>query len=75
MKLSTYNSLLTNKHTCLVASIGKCGYEGYREIQIMYKNGTFHVNITDGYFTLKTFQQSTGLKSALNIAEGYAKSL
>ena len=77
MKLSTYSSLLTNKRTCLVASIGKCGYTGYKEIQVMAKNGQWVFNITDGYFTLNTgtFPITKGLKSVLNILEGKAKTL
>lgn len=77
MKVSLYNSLLTNKKTCLVASIGKCGHEGYKEIQVMAKNGQWMYNITDGYFTLNTgtFPLTKGLKSVLNILEGKAKTL
>lgn len=78
MKLSLYNSLLTGKRTCLVdASFGKCGHAGYKEIQVMAKNGQWMYNITDGYFTLNTgtFPLTKGLKSVINILEGKAKTL
>jgi hypothetical protein len=75
MKLSLYNSLLTNKRTMLVASIGRCGHAGYREIQVRCITGRFHWIITDGYNTIKIGHHDNSLKSALNIAEGYCKSL
>ena len=72
MKLSLYKSLLTNKKTILVASIGKCGYPDYREAQIRYSNGVFSYVITDGYNYLGIERSlGTNLKSALNIIEGY----
>lgn len=72
MKISLYNSLLTKKRTIVVGSIGKCGYPGYREVHVCRALGTFSFQITDGYKVLMVkhgFKQ--GLKSVLNIAEGY----
>lgn len=74
MKLSLYNSLLTGKRTVLVATIGKIGKSDYREIQIIREMGKFHFRITDGYTFLVVKNGFTqGLKSVLNIAEGYAR--
>lgn len=71
LTLSTYSSLLTNKKTLLVASIGKCGHEGYREAQITFKNGAFYFIVTDGYNFLGIEKKlGQNLKSALNIIEG-----
>lgn len=71
LKLSTYSSLLTGKRTVLVASIGKCGHEGYREAQIRWNGKAFTYIVTDGYNYL-TIERTLGdnLKSALNIIEG-----
>ena len=75
MKVSLYKSLLTGKQTMVVASIGKCGYKGYRESQVMFRHGMYHYNITDGRFVLTsgTFPATKGLKSILNILEGNMK--
>lgn len=75
MTISTYKSLLTGKNIMVVASIGKFGYKDYRESQVMFRNGMYHYNITDGHFVLKsgTFPASKGLKSILNILEGKLK--
>jgi hypothetical protein len=73
MKLSTYNSLLTGKRTVLVATIGKTGKPDYREIQVIREMNKFHFRITDGYtFLVVKGGFTQGLKSVLNIAEGYA---
>ena len=70
MKLSTYSSLLTGRKTWLVASIGKCGYKGYKEAQVFCKNGKFSYIVTDGYNYLTIEKQlGSNLKSALNIIE------
>lgn len=71
LKLSTYSSLLTNKKTVLVASVGKCGYKGYLEAQIRYVNGAFCYQVSDGYNYLSIEKRlGSNLKSALNIIEG-----
>lgn len=71
LKISTYSSLRTNKKTVLVASIGKCGHEGYREAQISLKDGCFWYIVTDGYNFLGIEKKlGSNLKSALNIIEG-----
>jgi hypothetical protein len=73
MKITTYKSLLTGKKTMVVASIGKCGHAGYREVQVVCEGAHFHWRITDGYNWLKSGFHVSSLKSALNIAEGYCK--
>jgi hypothetical protein len=77
MKLSTYKSLLTNKRTMIVLSIGKCGHEGYREVQVTYRMGHYQYQITEGYtwLTAGSLPGEKGLKSVLNILEGKAKML
>lgn len=72
IKLSTYNSLLTNKRTWFVASKGKCGDVGYVEYQILFKNGQWQCYKTDGYKLdlVGTFAGSKGLKSVLNLIWG-----
>jgi hypothetical protein len=75
MKLTLYKSLLTGKKTMLVASIGKCGYSNYKEIQIMFHVGVFTWLITDGYKVLKEGVHNHSLKSALNIALGHVNQL
>lgn len=54
MKLSIYRSLLSKKRAVFVASIGKCGYGGYREIQVRRLYGVFYFEILDGFKTLQT---------------------
>jgi len=77
MKLSTYKSLLTNKRTMIVLSIGKCGHKGYREVQVTYRMGHYQYQITEGYtwLTAGSLPGEKGLKSVLNILEGKAKTL
>lgn len=77
MKVTLYNSLLTNKKTMVVLSIGKCGYEGYREVQVTYRMGHYQYQIVDGYtfLTCGSMDGNKGLKSVLNILEGKAKLL
>ena len=77
MNITTYKSLLTNKRTRVVLSIGKCGHKGYREVQVMYRMGHYQYQITEGYtwLTAGSMDGSKGLKSVLNILEGKAKSL
>lgn len=76
MKLSTYKSFLTYKRTMLVASIGKCGYEGYREIQIQRFNGAWTWDITNGYKVVASgVSHNPNLKSVVNILEGKAKTV
>lgn len=77
MKLSTYKSLLTNKRTIIVLSIGKCGHKGYREVQVTYRMGHYQYQITEGYtwLTAGSLPGEKGLKSVLNILEGKAKTL
>lgn len=72
MKLSTYNSLLTNKRTMLVASKGQCGHAGYVEYQVMLSHGQWLCYKTDGYKLdlIKTYEGSKGLKSVLNLIWG-----
>ena len=74
MKLSLYKSLLK---TMVVLSIGKCGYEGYREVQVTYRMGHYQYQITEGYTWLMagSLPGDKGLKSVLNILEGKAKAL
>ena len=77
MKITTYKSFLTNKRTVVVLSIGKCGYKGYREVQVTYHMGHYQYQITEGYtwLTAGSLEGSKGLKSVLNILEGKAKSI
>ena len=77
MKLSLYKSLLTNKRTMVVLSIGKCGHEDYREVQVTYRMGHYQYHITEGYtwLTAGSLPGDKGLKSVLNILEGKAKML
>jgi len=72
MKLSTYNSLLTNKRTMLVASKGQCGHAGYVEYSILLSHGHWLCYKTDGYKLdlIKTYEGSKGLKSVLNLIWG-----
>jgi hypothetical protein len=72
MKLSIYKTLLTKRRTTLVGSKGKCGSKDYREVHIIRELGKFHFRITDGYTTLLIkLGYTQGLKTVLNIAEGY----
>lgn len=72
MKLSTYRAF--RKPLMIVASVGKCGYNEYREAQIRFYDGAFHYIITDGYKYLGIERRlGKNLKSALNIVEGYLK--
>jgi hypothetical protein len=72
MKLSIYKTLLTNRRTMLVGSKGKIGSKEYREVHIIREAGKFHFRITDGYnWLLVKTGYSQGLKTVLNIAEGY----
>jgi hypothetical protein len=70
MNYSTYNSLLTKRKTWLIASIGRCGYVEYKEVQIRCYKGLFSYIITDGYKYL-TIERTgfKGLKEALNHAK------
>lgn len=72
MRLSTYNSLLTNKRTMLVASKGQCGYKGYVEYQVLFKGGQWQCYKTDGYELdlVGIYPGSKGLKSVLNLIWG-----
>lgn len=72
MKLSTYNSLLTGKRTWLVASQGRCGYEGYVEYTIQLSQGQWQCYKTDGYELdlVGTYPGSKSLKSVLNLIWG-----
>lgn len=73
LTLSTYKSLLTGKRTRVVASVGKCGYKGYKEAVIYYHNGFYTITLNDGYEQLGQFTSSRGIKSVLNIIEGKLK--
>jgi hypothetical protein len=69
MNVTTYKSLLTGKRTMVVASMGKCGYKGYREAKIMLVNGALTYVVTDGYtdlFELKC-PKTTTLKMLLRV--------
>lgn len=69
MKYSTYNSLLTQRRTWFIASQGRSGHAGYREIQIRCFKGVFSYIITDGYKYLTGERDGfKGLKEALNHA-------
>ena len=71
MKISTYKSFLTKNKTHLVLSIGKCGYEGYREAQVFCRDGKFFYIVSDGYnFTTIERGGNHNLKSIINIAQG-----
>lgn len=71
LKYSTYNSLLTGKRTMFVASIGKCGYEGYRELQVVcIEGGVLVFKITDGYKYL-TFGVCPSLKHGIAILKSF----
>ncbi len=72
MKLSTYKSLLTNKRTMFVASQGRCGYAGYVEYQVLFRDGHWHCYKTDGYKLdlVATYAGSKGIKSVLNLIWG-----
>ena len=69
MKITAYNSLLTDKKTILVMSGGRCGYSDYVEYQIMLHKDSWYVYKTDGFkFNfVKTFDGSKGLKSIINL--------
>lgn len=77
MKVTLYKTLLTDRKTMVVMSIGKCGHKGYREVQVTYRMGHYQYAITEGYtyLTSGSFDGSKGLKSVLNILEGKAKAL
>lgn len=70
MKISTYKSLLTNKKTHVIVSIGKCGHKGYREAQIRMVDGNLAFIITDGYnyLTIERTGFKVSLKSVINHA-------
>ncbi len=70
LTLSTYNSLITNKRTVLVASYGKRGTPDYREAQIRWHEGCWSYEITDGYSRITVGASTRGLKSCLNLVEG-----
>lgn len=63
------------KPTMLVASVGKCGHEGYREVQIWWngKLGLYEYITTDGYKWLSIIKTHTSIKSILNILESRFK--
>lgn len=65
MTISTYKSFITGNRTMIVASIGKCGHAGYKELQVTYRNGYFSADVTDGYKHLKMIQ-GTNLKEILH---------
>jgi hypothetical protein len=77
MKVTLYKSFLTGKKTMVVLSIGKCGREGYREVQVTYRMGHYQYAITEGYtwLTAGSFNGDKGLKSVLNLLEATAKML
>jgi hypothetical protein len=72
MKISTYNSLLTDKKTQLIVSNDFQGDNRFRQAIITYSNGSFSYIITDGYNYL-TIQKHgfTNLKSLINIVHGH----
>ena len=61
----------------VVLSIGRCGYPGYREVQVTYRMGHYQYQITEGYtwLTAGSLPGSKGLKSVLNLLEGKVKEL
>lgn len=70
MKISTYKSLMTNKRTwVIVANKVKCGYKGYRELQIMMVRGQWEVYETDGYKLdlVRVYSSEKALKSIINL--------
>lgn len=70
MKVTTYKSFLTGKRTrVIVANEVRCGHEGYRELQIVLKNGTWTVYETDGYKLnlVAVYEGSKALKSIINL--------
>lgn len=60
MNITTYKSLLTGKRTWLVASKGKCGYDGYVVYTIQLYQGQWQCYKTDGYNLdlIKTYEGS-----------------
>lgn len=72
MKISTYNSLLTDKRTILVLSKGKCGHPDYVEYQVQYKFGRWFCYRTDGYEMdqVGIYFGEKGLKSVINLIWG-----
>lgn len=71
-KYSIYRSLITRKKAMFTASKGKCGHAGYRELQAMFHQGQWVIEIVDGYKSLfyKTYPASHSLKQVINLAWG-----
>jgi hypothetical protein len=69
MKITAYNSLLTNKKTILVMSGGIRGYNDFVEYYIMLDKNSWYVYRTNGrmFDLVKTFDGSKGLKSIINL--------
>lgn len=73
MNVSTYKSfLIAGKRTMVVASMGKCGYAGFKEYQIRCSNGFWIVDRTDGYNAtyIGSYPSSKSLKSVINLVWG-----
>lgn len=68
MKHSIYQGKGINfpASTLFISSIGKCGHNDYRELQVYYFEGSFNAIITDGYKYLTGVKFCSSIKEALN---------